>query len=222
MNQPGHLIVSDSEGVRGTFGRLPSPTESAAGGRVTVDLGGGRGALEIPARGLVEREDGTFFFPGKFSELAGADPGPEADADASSRPSSLVVPVIEEELEVGRREVEAGRVRFTKRVLEDEVVVDEPFVREEVEVVRVPVGRQVEAPPPTREEGGTLIIPVLEEVLVVEKRLVLVEELHVRKRRVEERRPQSFTLRKEEVVAERLDGRERQGGGGGGRPGPVT
>ena len=89
---------------------------------------------------------------------------------------------------------------------------DEPFIREEVEVVRVAVGRQVDAPPPPREEGDTLIIPVLEEVLVVEKRLVLVEELHVSKRRVEERRPQSFTLRKEEVVAERLDEREPGGG----------
>lgn len=72
------------------------------------------------------------------------------------------------------------------------------------------------------------VVPVVEEVLVVEKRLVLVEELHVRKRRVEERRPQAFTLRKEEVVAERLDAREAraaaQAGGfeQGDAPGPQA
>ena len=129
------------------------------------------------------------------------------------------MPVVEEQLSVGRREVETGRVRFTKRVLEDEVLVDEPIIREEVEVVRVPIGRQVAAPVPAREEGGTLIIPVLEEVLVVEKRLVLVEELHVSKRRVEGRDPRRITLRKEEVSVDRLDGQEHQDGGDEGRPG---
>ena len=36
-----------------------------------------------------------------------------------------------------------------------------------------------------REEHGTLIVPVLEEVLVVEKRLMLKEEIHIRTHRVE-------------------------------------
>jgi uncharacterized protein (TIGR02271 family) len=217
MSRAGHFIVIDGEGVRGTFAALPSHDEMAAGAHVTVDLGRGGRGLKVPARALVEQEDGTFFYPGRFAGLEGAGRNHEASA-AGSRPSSLVVPVLEEELQVGRREVEAGRVRFTKRVLEDEVVVDDPVVREEVEVVRVAVGRQVDAPPPAREEGDTLIIPVLEEVLVVEKRLVLVEELHVRKRRVEERRPQSFTLRKEEIVAERVGGQDQQREDDEGRP----
>lgn len=141
-----------------------------------------------------------------------------------------VVPIVEEQLRVGTREVETGRVRLTKKVLESEVLVDDPVAREEVEVVRVPVGRGVDGPVPTRQEGDTLIIPVLEEVLVVEKRLVLVEELHVRKRRVEVTTPQSFTLRKEEVVVERLgasedrarpeaEGFDRGGRAGGGSAG---
>ena len=217
MSLDGPLTVTDAKGVRGTIDRRVTPLESAAGASVIVRLEDGR-EVSLPARSLAERADGKLYVLSDFDELAARNNGDglntraESDDEAArshaaahSQSADAVVPVVEEHLRVGRREVEAGRVRFTKRVLEDEVVVDDVVVREEVEVVRVPVGRQVEAPPPAREEGDTLIIPVLEEVLVVEKRLVLVEELHVRKRRVEERRPQSFTLRKEEVVAERLD-----------------
>jgi stress response protein YsnF len=46
----------------------------------------------------------------------------------------------------------------------------------------------------------------MKEVLVVEKQLMLMEEVHVRKTRTETHRPQSVTLRKEEVHVERLAG----------------
>ena len=52
-----------------------------------------------------------------------------------------------------------------------------------VEVERVAVGRTLaegETPPQTREEGDTLIIPVVEEMAVVVKRLVLREEVRLR------------------------------------------
>lgn len=215
MSLDGPLTVTDAKGARGTIDRRVTLLESAAGASLTVRLADGR-EVTLPARSLAERADGELYVLSNFDDLAaagknGGGPGARVESDheaARGRAAGAIVPVVEEHLRVGRREVEAGRVRFTKRVLEDEVLVDEPVVREEVEVVRVAVGRQVDAAPPAREEGDTLIIPVLEEVLVVEKRLVLVEELHVRKRRVEERRPQSFTLRKEEVVAERLGARE--------------
>jgi stress response protein YsnF len=44
------------------------------------------------------------------------------------------------------------------------------------------MGRIVETAPEIRTEGDVTILPVVEEVLVVEKRLVLKEELHIRRR----------------------------------------
>jgi uncharacterized protein (TIGR02271 family) len=55
-----------------------------------------------------------------------------------------------------------------------------------------------------RHVGDTMIIPLLEEVLVVEKRLMLKEELHVRKESVETHRPQRVMLRSEEAFVERV------------------
>jgi uncharacterized protein (TIGR02271 family) len=70
-------------------------------------------------------------------------------------------------------------------------------------VERVPVGRVVEAAPQVRSEGDTMVVPVLEEVLVVEKRLMLKEEVRITLRRVAETSQQRVTLRSEEVVVER-------------------
>jgi len=116
----------------------------------------------------------------------------------------VVVPVLVEELEVQKRLVETGKVRITKQVHEQEALVDEPLWREEVEVTHVPIQRGVDASLPVREEYGTLIIPVLEEVLVVDKRLMLKEEIHIRTPRIETRQPQQVTLRREEVSVERV------------------
>jgi len=99
-------------------------------------------------------------------------------------------------------------VRIRKVVHEREEVVDEPLLDEEVEVERVSINRVVGEPVQIRYEGDIAIIPLHEEVLVVEKRLMLKEELHVAKRQVERRDPQKVSLRREEAVIERKDREE--------------
>ena len=120
----------------------------------------------------------------------------------------IVVPVVSEELRVGKTTVKTGQVRLIKTVTEREEVVDEPLLREDVEVLRVPVGLMVDAAPAVRYEGDMMIVPVLEEVLVVEKRLRLKEELHITRRQTQTHAPQSVTLRSEEVAVERISGEE--------------
>jgi len=121
-----------------------------------------------------------------------------------------VIPVIEETLDVQKRQVETGGVRITKVVHEREEVVNVPRVREEVTVERVTLNRIVDTPVSMRQEGDTLIIPLLEEVTVMEKRLMVKEELRITKRRIEEQASQQVTLRREEVVVERLDPSKQQ------------
>ena len=115
-----------------------------------------------------------------------------------------MVPVLAEELEVQKRRVETSTVRLTKVIHEREVEINEPLWREEVEVTRVPMQRVVEGPVPVREEDGTTIISRVEEVLVVEKRWMLREEIHIRQQRREIHQPQRITLRSEEVQVERV------------------
>ena len=125
-----------------------------------------------------------------------------------------VIPVIQQQATIKKRVVETGKVHIAKRVHEYEELVDIPHIHEEVRVERVPVNQFVDEAPKVRTEGETTIIPVLEERAVVEKRLFLVEELHVRKERTESHHPQKVKVLKEEVEVQRL--------GPGDTPAPLT
>lgn len=124
----------------------------------------------------------------------------------------LRIPVVEEQLTVGTRVVETGRgVRIHKTISEQPVVIDERLVRDEMEIERVPVDRIValEDKPATRYEGDTLVVPVFEEVLVVERRLRIKEELRITRIRHEERYQDTVSLKAEQVEVERFDDAEK-------------
>ncbi len=128
-----------------------------------------------------------------------------AATDLHTNREEAVIPVLEERLDVGTRRVETGGgVRVRKTVEEREASVDEPLTKEEVEVERVAVDRPVDGPVAVRYEGDTMIVPILEEVLVVEKRLVLKEEIRITRRRRELHAPQRVTLRREHATVERI------------------
>jgi uncharacterized protein (TIGR02271 family) len=115
----------------------------------------------------------------------------------------LVIPLAAETFTVEKHESITGVVRIHKTVTEHQELVDAPTFSESVQVERVARGEWVDSIPQIRYEGQTMIIPVVEEVLVVEKRLRLREELRVTKQRVEDNTPQSVTLRREEVTIDR-------------------
>ena len=120
----------------------------------------------------------------------------------------LRVPVIAEELAIGARTVDTGRgVRIHKTVVEQPVTIDERLARDEVEIRHVPVDRIVapDEAPANRYEGDTLIVPILEEVLVVERRVRIKEELHITRIRREEHHQEEIVLKAEQVNVERFD-----------------
>ena len=113
---------------------------------------------------------------------------------------------MQEELDVRKRRVETqSGVRVSKTVDEREEVIDQPLSKEEVEVERVAMNVPVDAPSGVRYEGDTMIIPIFEEVVVVEKRLMLKEEIRVTRRREGFRAPQRVTLRREVANVERIE-----------------
>lgn len=155
----------------------------------------------VSSTAIVRQADGTYTLPVDFSELR-----TETDtAQVIEKDGRLVVPVIAEQVNVEKRQIQNGGIRVRKLVHEHQETVDEPLLHEEVHVERVAVNRVLESPVAARYEGETLIIPVLEETLVVEKRLLLKEELHITKRQLTTSEPQQVTLRTEEVVVEPLD-----------------
>lgn len=224
MSNPKVVPVIDRVGQRGA---LVDPAQSGQE-LAQVRLGNGE-EVTVRVDDLVPEADGGYLMQGRFADLREAATGrPGQPGDVPEGPpaesESLALPLVEERAQVGRRQVVTGRVRVTRVVHEREETFDEPLLQEEVEVTRVPVERWVDAPPGIRREGGTLIVPVTEEVLVVEKRLRIREELHITRHVHQERRPERVTLRREEAVVERTGpgGTEDagQGTGNSGQTGP--
>jgi uncharacterized protein (TIGR02271 family) len=185
-------------GNNGLAGSIVQELRSETGEeQVLVRLISGR-ELVLPRSELVMQSEGTYYV-----NLAPEDLERQLGVAATGESETLVVPVVEESLSVRKRAVPTGVVRVHKTVREREEVVDEPLMRERVDVERVAVNRVVEAAPEVRREGDVLIIPVLEEVLVVEKRLMLKEEIRLTMQKGEFREPQTVTLRSEEISIER-------------------
>src|SRR4029453_11928160 len=111
---------------------------------------------------------------------------------------------VEETAVVYKERVVTDRVRLNKRVHEDQEVPDIPTRTETLEVERGPVDRFVEAAPAIRQEGETTVYPVVEEVLVVEKRLRLVEEVRVTQRQTTRHVREEVVLRREEITVEHM------------------
>lgn len=113
------------------------------------------------------------------------------------------IPLVEERLEVGKRRVESGRVKVRVEVDSREEIVHAELAHDEIEIRRVPRNAAVTELPGVRLEGDTTVIPVVEERLVVEKRLVLVEEIHVVRRTRTSVEQVPITLRSERAEIER-------------------
>jgi uncharacterized protein (TIGR02271 family) len=116
-----------------------------------------------------------------------------------------VVPLLQEEVRVDKREVLTGKVRIQTVAEAFEEKAEAVLQGERVEVTRIPVDRVVSEAPAVRTEGGVTIVPVLEEILFVEKRLVLKEELHIRRTATTETVELPVTLRKQRAVIERVE-----------------
>lgn len=99
----------------------------------------------------------------------------------SDDPKPDVIPLVEEQMSLDRRTVPTGRVRIEMHTETVEHRLPAELSRDEVEVVRVPVGRRIDRAPEPVTEGDLTIIPVVEERLVVTRELYLREEVHVRR-----------------------------------------
>jgi len=129
-----------------------------------------------------------------------AQPGGAARTEGTDDPT---LQLLAEEVSVAKETLETGRVRISTRTYHRDALVDENLAREHVEIEKVPVGVRIYTVPEVRQEGDTTIVPVVEEVLVVERQLMLKEEVRIRRVRTTERHQEKVTLRHQEAVVTR-------------------
>ncbi len=138
--------------------------------------------------------------------VSGSSPNAETfedDGAFETGDSTMVVPIIEESLDVSKRTVATGKVRIEKTVQAYDVVLDEALAVHTWTVERIPMNLPIDVEPAVRQEGNTTIYPLLEEKLMVTKQLILKEELRVTRNDFERRDTQTVTLRREQLKVER-------------------
>jgi uncharacterized protein (TIGR02271 family) len=191
---PARLVDARVHDAVGHEAFITSIQQTEGGAHAWVQLADGMRVL-VPVSLLAPDDEDSFRLPFNFDT---------AEADHMQ----MSFPVMEEMLEVDKRSVDTGRgVRIHKHVSEHERVLDQPLRRDELVVEHVAIGQIIADgnPPATRYEGDTLVVPVLEEVLVVQKQLLLKEEVRITRREQQVREPQTITLRSEQVTVERFD-----------------
>lgn len=119
----------------------------------------------------------------------------------------IVVPVVEERLEITKRPVELGEVIINREIFQEERTVPVEVAHEEVRVERRTANREA-TPDDLRLAGGeglamlsrgeSVVIPLIEEVVEVRKRMMVREELLITKQRVTERHEVTETVRRVE------------------------
>ncbi|HJU09779.1 MAG TPA: YsnF/AvaK domain-containing protein [Candidatus Binataceae bacterium] len=116
----------------------------------------------------------------------------------SARPKTSI-PIVKEQVRVGSQEVVTGRVVLNKKVDEREELIDMPLISENYRVERIPKNLRLDGVPAVRRQGDVTIIPVVEEVAVVTKQMVLREELRITRVRTKVNRSQRVRLKRERI-----------------------
>lgn len=108
-----------------------------------------------------------------------------------------------EDVVVTKRRVPKSRVEVSRVTHSHQQVVDDLLLREHVEIERTPINLPVDTMPSVREEQGCVVVPVVEEVLTIERRLILKEEVRIRRVKERERFQVRVTLRTQDAVVKR-------------------
>ena len=126
--------------------------------------------LQIPTEQIRKDADGALLLPFSLEHL-----GLEQPLSLGTR----VIPVLQEELEISKETVVTSKVSVETVTTTQTHLIEEELLKESVQVERRPMNQEVAGPLPPREEGDTTIISLVEEVLVVQRRYVLREEVRI-------------------------------------------
>jgi uncharacterized protein (TIGR02271 family) len=170
---------------------ITSQTESAIR---TAFAGGAAGAAATALSGEIHQAD--FYQHENFNDNNFYGKRQQNTADTTA------IPIIEEKMEVGKREVETGGVRLRSRVVQENVEENVNLRSERVHVEQTPVNRPATAADLETFKEGTIEMKEYAEVPVVSKEAFVTGEVSLEKEVEETNQTVEGTVRKTEVETE--------------------
>ncbi len=171
--------------------------------------GGGTLIIVRAEQALSEKAEDIFesHYAQKIDERAvstGTKPVAAATAAAAKTASDTVIPIVEEELSVGKRQVQRGGVRVYSRMVETPVEETVTLRQEHASVERHAVNRPISEAELDRLQDQSIEVREMDEEAVVAKTARVVEEVHVDKETSQRTQQISDTVRKTQVEVEEL------------------
>lgn len=128
---------------------------------------------------------------------------PPVTGDRGNSESGTVIPLMAEQMEVGKQTITTGKVRLHTDVESFTDSVSLPLTRTSWDVERTPVGQLLTEKPEPRQEGDVMIFPLVEERLVAKREYFLVEEVRVRQVATTTERTETVELKRDVLTVER-------------------
>ena len=173
------------------------------------------GAIDIDAassrnnqRNLTETTDATTQNTAHTTETTprnAAHTSETATHNAANIQGGTVIPIIEEQLQVGKREVERGGARIHSRIVEKPVEASVRLREEHVIVNRHPVNRAVTDADVANFKKGDITVTEHSEEAVVGKQARVVEEVEIGKNVTEREETIRDTVKRTEVDIEEIN-----------------
>lgn len=199
-------LFSDDEAQARTYTDVARNSEAI----LTVQADSKERANEVAAifdrHGSVDINDRSAQYQqGSQTAFSGAATANQTAAGEKATAAGTTIPVIEEELQVGKRTVEQGGVRVRSRIVEKPVEEQLRLRQERVIVNRHPVNRAVTDADMTNFKQGDFEITERGEEAVVSKQARVVEEIQIGKQVEERDQVVSDTVRRTDVAVEQID-----------------
>ena len=207
-----------TEGVNrgGTLLMVKSPDEQA---QTAYDIMQQHGAVDIEERGAQYKQSG----------FTGYDPNAQAVNTTTTETMTTrtaqqpmqarqavqgqeVLPVVQEEMSVGKRQVQRGGARVYTHVSEQPVEQQVQLRDEQITIDRQPVNRAVSQADMANMKDGTIEVTETDEEPVVSKQARVVEEVHVGKQVSERTETVRDQVRRSDVEVEQLGTDQNQQG----------
>ena len=158
---------------------------------------------QAPEVAALLKQNGAREVEGKSSESTGA------STTGSKATGETAIPIVEEQLVVGKREVERGGVRVYSHVVETPATADVTLRDEKILVERRPVNRMATAADFNMGQGSTIELRATGEEAVVGKAAHVVEEVLVGKTSSSRNEVIQASVRKTEVEVENIVGTDK-------------
>ena len=189
-------IASDAEAI------LTVQTDSNERARQIADILDRNGAIDVDERSA-QYQTGYAQTGGTAQNLTSQNTTTE---NRMATTGDTTIPIIEEDLQVGKREVQSGGVRVRSRIIEKPVEETLRLREEHVVVNRRPVDRAVTEADMSGFREGDFEITERAEQAVVSKQARVVEEVEIGKQVSEREQVINDTVRRTDVEVEEIDG----------------